>query len=200
MLIRDSTQPSDESGFTLVDLMTAMLISLILLSMMTGMVTVFTKAEASTARNADEAAQVRIVLLQFQHDVQSANPLQTLGSVSQYNDELQLTVQPSNQWVTWVYSPSTQQLSREVGSAPPTVLLSNVTNGDPADGGLPVFSYFDHCAINQVTEPEATPASVSSASTVVQITLSVANISSAPYGTTTTVSILAKPPGPSQCG
>jgi hypothetical protein len=65
---------------------------------------------------------------------------------------------------------------------------------------LPVFTYYDHCAINQVTESGASPSSISSATTVVQITLSVANLNSAPYGTTTRVNIMNLPPGASRCG
>lgn len=192
--------PNGEEGFTLIEMMVAMLVSIMLLLMTSGFLTVFIKAEASTVNNANQAALARIVLLQFQHDVQSANPLETLGTVAQYNDELQLSIQPSGAVITWLYSPLTQELTRQINSGSPVVLLSNVTNGDPSNGGLPVFNYFDHCAINQVNEAQATPASVSSASTVVQITLSVVGISTAPYGTTTTVSILEKPPGASQCG
>ena len=90
--------------------------------------------------------------------------------------------------------------TRQVGSATPVVKLAAVTNGNSTSGGLPVFTYYDHCALNQVTEPGASPASISGDTTVVQITLSVANLNSAPYGTTTRVNLMNQPPGASRCG
>jgi len=196
---------------SLVELLVASAISLILLTLMTTMLTVYAKADTSAVNNANAAANVRVTLLQLQHDIQSANPLGTLLTVPAYNDELQLTVQPSNQVITWQYTytlgscPGTSStwcgtLTRQVGSATPTVELTAVTNGNASSGGLPVFSYYDHCAINQVNEPQATPASISGATTVVQITLAVANLNSAPYGTTTRVNIMNQPPGASRCG
>ena len=190
---------SSEEGFTLVELMVGMMISIILLTLMATMVTVYSKAEASVVNSANAAANVRLTLLQVQNDIQSANPLSTLGTVAAYNDELQMTVQPSNKVITWQYNYTTQQLTRQVGSSTPVVQLTNVTNGNPASGGLAVFSYFDHCASNLVTEAQATPASISAA-TAVQVTLSVANVSSAPYGSTTTVHIMNQPPGGALCG
>jgi prepilin-type N-terminal cleavage/methylation domain-containing protein len=203
----DRDEMSDEAGMTLVEMMVASAISLILLSLMTTMVTVFGKAEVSTVNSANAAANVRLTLLQLQHDIQSANPLGTFSTVAAYNTQLRLTVQPSNTQVTWRYnftascstsSPPANscQITRQTGAATPVVELSGVTNA----GVLPVFSYYDHCAINQVTQPQVTPASISSSTTVVQITLSVANLNSAPYGTTTRVNIMNKPPGASRCG
>jgi hypothetical protein len=185
---------------SLVEMLIASAVSLVLLAMMTSTVTVFGKAETSTVNSANAAASVRSTLLQLQHDIQSANPLATLSTVAAYNDELQLTIQPSNTLVTWQYSFTTMKLSRQTGASTPLVELTGVTNGDPASGGIPVFSYYDHCAINQVTEPQPSPASISGATTVVQITLSVANLNSAPYGTTTRVNIMNQPPGASRCG
>jgi type II secretory pathway pseudopilin PulG len=194
-----SPRASAEDGFTLVELMVGMTISIILLTLMATMVTVYSKAEASVVNSANAAANVRLTLLQVQNDIQSANPLGTLGTVSAYNDELQMTVQPSNKVITWQYSYTTQQLTRQVGSSTAVVELTNVTNGNPASGGLPLFSYFDHCGANLVTEAQATPASISAA-TAVQVSLSVANVSSAPYGSTTTVHIMNQPPGGALCG
>ncbi len=184
------------SGFTLVEMMISSTLSLVIVTMMITMIPSFGKAETSTVNSANAAASVRSTLLALQHDIQSANPLQTLPTVADYDDELQMTIQPSNTLITWQYDSSTMQLTRQVGSATPQVELSGVTNGT----SLPVFSYYDHCAINQVDEPQATAASISGATTVVQVTLSVANLNSAPYGTTTRVSIMNAPPGASRCG
>ncbi len=164
--------------------------------MMVTMIPSFGKSETSTVNSANAAATVRSTLLQLQHDIQSANPLETLATVASYNDELQMTIQPSNSLITWQYNSSTMQLTRQVGASTPVVELTGVTNGT----SLPVFSYYDHCAINQVNEPQATASSISGATTVVQVTVSVANLNSAPYGTTTRVSIMNAPPGASRCG
>ncbi len=210
-LDRASRRRCDEEGMTLVELLVASGLSLVLMTMMTTMLTVYAKADTATVNNANAAANVRIALLALQHDIQSANPLGTLSTVAAYNDKLQLTIQPSGQLITWRYSyasmncPGTSStwcgtLTRQVASNTAVTELTAVTNGDPSNGGLPVFSYYDHCAINQVTEPQATPASVSASTTVVQITLSVANLNSAPYGTTTRVNLMNQPPGASRCG
>jgi len=206
-------QLRDEEGTTLVELLVASGLSLVILTLMTTMLTVYAKADTATVNNANAAANVRLALLALQHDIQSANPLATLSTsnVATYDDELQLTIQPSGQLITWQYSytlgncPGTSStwcgtLTRQAGSNTPVTELTAVTNGNPSNGGLPVFSYYDHCAINQVTEPQATSASVSAATTVVQITLSVANLNSAPYGTTTRVNLMNQPPGASRCG
>jgi prepilin-type N-terminal cleavage/methylation domain-containing protein len=191
---------SDEAGFTLVEMMVAMVISIILLTLMTTMITIYTKAQASTVNSANAASNVRLAFLSLEHDIQSANPVATLSSVSAYNDELQMTIQPSGTLVTWQYTYSTQQLTRQTGSATPLLVLSHVTNGNPSSGGLPVFKYLDHCSINLVTEPQSTPASISASTTAVQITLSVANVNSAPYGSVTGVHIMNQPPGTNRCG
>lgn len=209
--VRACRRRCGEEGMTLVELLVASGLSLVVLTMMTTMLTVYAKADTATVNNANAAANVRLTLLALQHDIQSANPMETLSTVASYNDELQLIVQPSGQLITWRYSYSTVNcpgtsstwcgtLTRQAGSNTPVTELTAVTNGDPSNGGLPVFSYYDHCAINQVTEPQATPASVSASTTVVQITLSVANLNSAPYGTTTRVNLMNQPPGASRCG
>jgi Tfp pilus assembly protein PilW len=196
----DQLWQRDEAGFNLVELMIAMSISIILLTLMTTMVVVFTRAQAATVNSTNAAANVRLALLSLEHDIQSANPVGTLSSVSAYNDQLQLTIQPSNAVITWQYSYSTQKLTRQVGSGSAGVVLTNVTNGNPSSGGIPVFGYYDHCSTNLVTEPQATPASISGTVTAIQVTLSVANVNTAPYGSTTTVHIMNQPPGSNRCG
>jgi type II secretory pathway pseudopilin PulG len=179
---------------TLVEMTVATLVSMILATSLIWTVSTFSKAEVNVVNSSNSAAAVRGALLQFQHDVQSANPLVTLGSVSAYNDELELTIQPTNTLVTWQYSTVNQTLTRAANGST-DMELTNVTNASS-----PVFLYFDHCGVNQVADPEATPQSIVDATTVVQISLSVANLSAAPYGTTTSVNIMNKPPGDSRCG
>lgn len=173
-----------------------MIVSIVLLTSLVATVTAFAKSEASTVNSANAAAYVRLTLLQLQHDIQSANPLDALGSVSAYSDELQVTIQPSGSVITWQYTPSTEKLTRQVGNATPVVELTGVNNG----AGLPVFHYFDHCAVDLVSEAESTVSSIASSTTVVQVVLSVADLDSAPYGTTTSVNIMNKPPGETRCG
>ena len=206
------TLPCDEAGFTLVELMVAMVISITLLTLMATMVVVYTRAQATTVNSANAAASTRLALLSLEHDIQSANPVATLSSVSAYKDQLQLTIKPSNQLITWKYNfnsgqatcvpatPSQCTLTRQIGSAPVAVVLSNVTDGDPASGGVAAFSYYDHCSINLVNEPQSTPALISADVTAVQINLSLSNSNTAPYGSTTTVRIMNQPPGSNRCG
>jgi hypothetical protein len=199
---------------TLIELMTAMTMSLLLIAVAGTMVTVFSKAEASTVNSTNAAAMTRLTLLQFQHDVQSAVPLDPLSTsgcgatspwastcYSAYDDTLQVTIQPSGSVVTWqlvLTGPMAGDLTRQVGSSPAVVQLTNVTNGDPTTTGIPIFHYFDACANDLVVQSKATnsaPTSVALNATVVQITLAVANVDSAPYGTTTSVNVMNKSPG-----
>lgn len=189
-----------EEGFTLVELMVAMTVSIIVLSMMATMVAVYAKADTSIVRNADAASQVRLVLLQLQSDIQSANPLSTLSTVAAYDDELQMTVQPSGKLITWQYTPSTETLTRKVGTSAAVVELTQVTNGNPAAGGEPVFSYYDHCSTNLVTQAQATPSNISGSATEVEVSLAVDGLDAAPYGSTTTTHIMAQAPGTNLCG
>jgi prepilin-type N-terminal cleavage/methylation domain-containing protein len=193
-------RPDDEAGFTLVELMVAMTVSLIVLSMMATMVAVYSKADTSIVSNADAASQVRLTLLQLQSDIQSANPLSTLSSVAAYDDELQMTVQPSGKLVTWQYSYGTGDLTRQIGTSTAEVELTHVTNGNPSSGGEAVFSYFDHCSTNLVTQAQATPSNISGSATDVEVSLAVAGLDSAPYGSTTTTHIMAQAPGTNLCG
>jgi hypothetical protein len=190
-----------ESGLTLVELAVAMTVSMIILTITVSMISIYAKAEAVTVRNADEAAFVRLALLQFQNDVQSATSLPTLSQPSDYDNTLKLVL-PSGSTITWQYTQvgTGGTLTRQVGSATPVVEVNGVTNGNALPIPIPVFDYYDHCNVNQVTEPQATPSSISSGTTVVQITLSVQNLSSAPYGTTTKANIMNRPPGANRCG
>ena len=209
----------DEDGMTLVELSVTMVIALTIMLLMGTMLTVFTKAEASTVNSANAASQTRLALLQFQHDVQSAVPLQPLSGGSGnaaytvYDDELQVTIQPSGAVITWQYDPTTQKVTRTLGGVP-VVELTNVTNGCqvgtgssgvpcvplPAGQGLPVFKYFDACGNDLVAQalaasPQPAASTIAANATVVQVTLAVQNLDSAPYGTTTSVNIMNKTPG-----
>src|SRR5487761_513916 len=181
---------SGVGGFTVVETMLSMVATLIIMVALVLVIGVYARAEASTSNSANAAANVRIALLALQHDIQSANPLVTLGTVTAYNDELKLIILPANSNITWQYSASSEHLTRQVGSSTAVIMLSNVTNG----ASLPVFTYYDHCGINQVPEPQSTPSSVSGATTVVGITLAVAGLDTAPYGTTSDVAIMNQPP------
>ncbi len=193
----------DESGMTLIEVTMAMAVSMILALGLSGVIATFGKAEASTVASANAASTTRLVLLQFQHDVQSANPVDVLAQPSTYNDELQVTIQPSNQVVTWLYTPSPDPvkkpyggvLTRQLGNATPMVELTGVSNS----ATQPVFAYYDHCFLNLVNQPQVSSANIASAVTVVQISVAVEGLSTAPYDTTTSVSILNRPPTPSPC-
>ncbi|MDE3087019.1 MAG: prepilin-type N-terminal cleavage/methylation domain-containing protein [Acidobacteriota bacterium] len=199
-LVPDRTPSEHEGGFTLVELMVAMTVSIIVLSMMATMVAVYAKADTSIVNNADAASQVRLVLLQLQSDIQAANPLSTLSSVTAYDDELQMTVQPSGKLITWQYSYNTGNLTRQIGTSTAAVELTHVTNGNPSSGGEAVFGYYDHCSTNLVTQAQATPSNISGSATDVQVSLAVDGLDTAPYGSTTTTHIMAQAPGTNLCG
>jgi hypothetical protein len=189
----------DESGMSLVELSVAMLVSIILLLTVSLTVSVFSGAEANVVKSADAASYTRIALLQLQSDIQSAVPVQPLSTVAAYNTQLKVTVQPSGGVITWQYNSSAGTLTRQVGTHTPQVILSNVTNPT----SLPVFHYFDHCGndlvslASQATTPD--PSAIANLATVVQITLAVAGLDTAPYGTTTSVNVMNRSPGATAC-
>lgn len=205
-LVRQRSSP-DESGFTLVELMTAMTLSIIILLLMATMVVVYTQAQAGTVNSANSAANVRLALLSLEHDIQSANPVDALSVVSAYNDELQLTIQPSGQVITWQYTPiggstgfPADTLVRYVGTntAGAATVLSAVK-----DESTPMFNYYDHCSVDlvsQATASGAPPSAVSGAVTGIKATLSVNNVDAAPYGSNTIVHIMNSPPQSNKCG
>ena len=188
-----------EEGMSMIELSLAMVVSIVLLLLVGTTVGVFSKAEANVVKSADAAAYPRLALLQLQADIQSAVPVDPLGTTAAYSDTLKVTTQPSGKVVTWTYSPSAQTLTRQVGSGAAQVELSNVTNGTPPPGtGIPVFHYFDHCA-NDLVADGTSAAGIAQQATVVQITLSVAGLNTAPYGTTTSVNVMNRSPGATPC-
>jgi len=87
-----------------------------------------------------------------------------------------------------------------VGSLAATAVveLTHVENGIPTGPGIPVFHYFDACGNDLVAQAQLTnsaASAIASNATVVQVTLAVANLDSAPYGTTTSVNVMNKTPG-----
>lgn len=192
-----------EEGMTLVELSVSMVVSIVLILMVGASVGVFSKAEANVVKSANAAAFTRIALLQLQSDIQSAVPVDPLSSVAAYQDELQVTIQPSGKVITWQYDPTTETLTRQIGTSTPTAELTSVTNGDPAGTGIPVFHYFDHCDNDLVYGAThgsgANATTIAQQATVVQVTLAVKGLDAAPYGTTTSVNVMNRSPGPSAC-
>jgi hypothetical protein len=68
----------------------------------------------------------------------------------------------------------------------------------PGGNGIPVFHYFDNCN-NDLIADGTTAAAIPGLTTVVQITLSVAGLNTAPYGTTTSVNVMNRSPGDKPC-
>jgi hypothetical protein len=186
---------------SMIELSLAMMVSIVLLLLVGTTVGVFSKAEANVVKSADAAAFTRLTLLQLQADIQSAVPVNGLSTVAAYNDTLKVTTQPSGKIVTWTYNPSAQSLTRQVGSGAAQVELTNVTNGTvpPGGTGIPVFHYYDNCG-NDLVADGTSASGIAQLATVVQITLSVAGLNTAPYGTTTSVNVMNRSPGDKPCG
>jgi Tfp pilus assembly protein PilV len=199
----------DERGMTLIEILVATTVMMTIALGLVATIPVFSKSEVTTVNSANSASSTRMVLLQLQHDIQSASSVTAQSNAASYDDELQLTIQPSGSVVTWVYSPSSQaaQLTRQVGSSSAQVELTKVSNGDPTANppGEPVFQYFDACSNDLVAQEQLLPSqnqnfgSIAPATTVIQVRLSVENVDSAPYGSTTSVNIMNRSPGGTQC-
>ena len=198
-----SLEVPGESGFSLVELMTAIAVSLVTSVSLVAFIPVFVKAQASTASSDQAAATVRVAMLALQHDIEEANPLDQFSpTVTDYDNELQVTVGPTTGTqivVTWLYTPpsgsSPGTLTRQSGSATPTLEVTGVDNGS-----TPVFAYFGQNGENLVTQLSSTGATVANCSVLVQVTLAVKNVHAAPDASTESVQIQDRTPGQVACG
>ncbi len=132
-----------DTGFTLVELMVATTAMMIIL----GAFGIFTSqlftSETSTVTSENASVTTRGVLDQMQSDIQAANPIDPLSTVSQYANELELQLGPTGaqQNITWAYDSSTQTLTRTVYSSSTSsveVELYGVANSS----SQPVFTYY----------------------------------------------------------
>jgi prepilin-type N-terminal cleavage/methylation domain-containing protein len=187
----------DEAGFTLPELVTATAISLVISVALISVIPVFMKAQASTTQSDQAAAGVRVTLIQLQHDIQSANPLDALGSLAASNSEIQLTLGPigGTHVITWQYTAATGQLTRQADSGAPIIELTGISNGNS-----PVFTYLGQHDENMVTQPSATTASVANCTVYVQVTLALPDVHAAPFASTTSIQIENRTPGAISCG
>ncbi len=186
-----------EGGFTLVELLTATAVSLIISVALLAVIPTFMTAEVTTSRSDQAAASALGALTSLQHDIQSADPLDVLATVAAYDHELQVDLQSggSTVTVTWVYDPSSGELTRQVGTAPAVVELTGVT-----DGPNPVFIYFGQHGQNLAAQSSVTPAGVVDCTTLVQVDLSVASAHAAADVSTTSVQLENRSPSVVTCG
>jgi prepilin-type N-terminal cleavage/methylation domain-containing protein len=154
-----------EAGFTLVELLVVMAVSLL---MTTSFVFTFAYLSDATAQSIDSqnaTANVRLAIAQLTKDLQEANPLLNLSSLSDYADSVEMALGPTG---------STQQVVRWVldttpGSSTEGTLFRQVLSGSGSGAtvessypevrhvtdfqlGIPMFSYFGQGGENLVEE------------------------------------------------
>ncbi len=173
----EQVQVSGEDGFTLVELMVAATAMLILMAAFAGFMLMMMSTASSTVKQDNSTSSVRVTMLQLQHDIQAANPLMTLSSVSEYNNTLKLemdTQSGSVETVTWSYDSASGVLYRTVGSSSnpgtPFPELTGLINNSSTN---PVFSYYDNQGNNLVAAGTSSTTQVAVCTARVAISLEV---------------------------
>ncbi len=163
-----------EGGITLVELMVASAAMLVLVGAFITTFYTITSSETNTVASENAADAVRIGMVQLQHDIQSANPVVALPSVSDYGNEVTISVEePSgpNQQVTWTYDSATHTLYRQAGGSGGSSVpeITGVVNG----ASTPVFSYFDSAGNNLVAGANTTSAEVAACASRISVQIDV---------------------------
>lgn len=168
---------SHEAGFTLVELMVAATAMLILMAAFAGFMLMMMSTASSTVKQDNSTSSIRVVMLQLQHDIQAANPLMTLSSVSGYSDTLKLEMDTQSgnaETVTWSYDAASGILYRTVSSSSdsgtPFPEVTGLINGS---SGNPVFSYYDYQGNNLVAAGTSSATEVAVCTARVAISLEV---------------------------
>ncbi|MGH9063217.1 MAG: PulJ/GspJ family protein [Acidimicrobiales bacterium] len=160
-----------EAGFTVVELMVTSAIMLVALGVFGGLLVSLTGATNRGDALVTNEQDVSTVLTQLNRDLRSSNPLLPLALTSNYPDEVEMAlVDPTTGGttdVTWKFDPTTQTLTRQLGSGTADVVLTGVKNST-ATPAVPFFSYFDDQGDNLVTGG-APPGTVATCTTNVQV-------------------------------
>jgi type II secretory pathway pseudopilin PulG len=178
-------EAESEAGFTLVELVMAMMILMVVLALFFNMLVSLTKTEQRAQALVANEQDVRFELTQLAREVRAANPLVVLPTTDQYSNQITLILGPTGgtqEVVRWNYdtdpdSPTYLRLAREVmtdSSFSATVVsrswfLTRVRN---LEIGKPIFTYHDAENQDMVADGDYTNSDIANCAIRVHIELS----------------------------
>jgi len=144
---------SEQSGYTIVEVMVTTAILMIVLVIVFGMLVSLTRNESRSQALVGNEQNVRFEIDQLAREIRAANPLVPLPnstSASAYSNQIEMVLGPtggSQSVVRWTYNTAVEQMVRQVMSGTGTAAtvvsqsfyLVRVRN---VESGTPVFSYF----------------------------------------------------------
>ena len=144
---------SEQSGYTIVEVMVTTAILMIVLVIVFGMLVSLTRNESRSQALVGNEQNVRFEIDQLAREIRAANPLVPLPNsttASDYSNQIEMVLGPtggSQSVVRWTYNTAVEQMVRQVMSGTGTAAtvvsqsfyLVRVRN---VESGTPVFSYF----------------------------------------------------------
>ena len=140
-----SERTGDEAGFSLLELLIAMLLASIVLAGAGGALVSLANAAGRNDAIANEEQSASEVMAQMERDIRSAETISfPAGALASQQLQLNVvTASGSTMPVLWLYNPTADTLTRETQSQGTFVAtgaaITNVTNSNTT----PIFTYFD---------------------------------------------------------
>lgn len=202
-----------EAGFTLIELVMAMMILMIVLALFFNMLVSLTNSEHRAQALVSNEQAVRFELTQLAREIRAANPLVVLPTTDQYSNQISLILGPTGgtqEVVRWTYdtnpsSPTYLQLARELmsdSSYSATVVARSwfLTQVRNFELGKPIFTYHDAEGQDMVANGEYTNSDIANCSIRVHIELSAdSNPGPIPFTATQDVELRNRLPGGTGC-
>ena len=202
-----------EAGFTLIELVMAMMILMIVLALFFNMLMSLTKSENRAQALVSNEQAVRFELTQLAREVRAANPLVILPTTEQYSNQIELVLGPTGgtqEVVRWTYdtdpdSPTYLQLARELmsdSSSSATVVARSwfLTRVRNLELGKPIFTYHDAQDQDMVADGDYTNADIANCAIRVHIELSAdSNPGPLPFTEVQDVELRNRLPGGTGC-
>jgi len=144
---------SEQSGYTIVEVMVTTAILMIVLVIVFGMLVSLTRNESRSQALVGNEQNVRFEIDQLAREIRAANPLVPLPnstSASAYSNQIEMVLGPtggSQSVVRWTYNTAVEQMVRQVmsGTGPAATVVSQsfyLVRVRNVESGTPVFSYF----------------------------------------------------------
>jgi type II secretory pathway pseudopilin PulG len=162
----------DEAGFTVVELMIAMLLTAIVMTSLSGLLTSQSKAEQRLSTLADNQEAARLALVEMQQDLRSAEPLVALDTSTDYATQVRLLhldfVTGAKTLFQWRLDVAAQELVREVLDDTGAVTATTFRLAGVVD--TQAFRYFEQGGL-ELSPATANPSVIAECTIRIRITL-----------------------------
>jgi prepilin-type N-terminal cleavage/methylation domain-containing protein len=192
----------DEAGFTLVELMIAMVITSVVMASLAGLLTSQSKAERRLSILTDNQEAARLALVELQQDLRSAEPLVALDTSTDYASHVRLLhldfTTGTKTLFQWRLDPITHDLVREVLDDTGAVTATTYRLGGVVD--TQPFHYFEQGGV-ELSPTSANPSVIAECTIRIRITLHAApGKGPAPTLAESDVELRNRLPGSLYCG